>query len=158
MLFKRSELGSNGNERMPHIPQSSRAGTSPSNCLVSYPGHLLEGGSYASAEIQSVYSTAPANWATLLESFFTAVPACNRLFTWPVKKTTPSISIVNDVGIKVESQRWFFLFSLQNAIAGRTFSRSLPLYQCQTQCYTLFDTIYIIESFHIIPDTQSDNY
>ena len=33
------------------------------HCLVSYPGHLL-GKSYPSAERQSVYSTAPANWAT----------------------------------------------------------------------------------------------
>ena len=36
-------------------------GTSPSDCLVSYPGHALVGGSYPSAEVQSVYSTAPAD-------------------------------------------------------------------------------------------------
>ena len=53
--------GSNGNEGVLHIPQSSStAGTSPSDCLVSYPGHSL-GGSYPSAEMQSVYSTAPAD-------------------------------------------------------------------------------------------------
>ena len=34
------------------------------NCLVSYPGHSLWGGSYPSAEKQSVYSTAPGDWAT----------------------------------------------------------------------------------------------
>ena len=52
-----------------YIPQSSSiAGTSPSDCLVSYPGHSLGGGSYSSAEKQSVYSTAPADWATLLHS------------------------------------------------------------------------------------------
>ena len=34
----------------------------PSNCLVSYPGHLL-GESYPSAEMQSVYSAVPADWA-----------------------------------------------------------------------------------------------
>ena len=55
--------GSDGNEGVLHIPQSSStAGTSPSDCLVSYPGHSL-GGSYPSAEVKSVHSTAPANWA-----------------------------------------------------------------------------------------------
>ena len=58
--------GSDDNEGVLHIPQSSSiAGTSPSDCLVSYPGHSLGGvGSYPSAEKQSVYSTAfPADWA-----------------------------------------------------------------------------------------------
>ena len=36
--------GSDGNEGVLHIPQIfSTAGTSPSDCLVSYPGHLLGG-------------------------------------------------------------------------------------------------------------------
>ena len=56
--------GSEDNERVLCIPQSSStAGTSPSDCLVSYSGHSL-GGGYPSAEVQSVYSTAPADWAT----------------------------------------------------------------------------------------------
>ena len=56
--------GIDGNEGVLHIPQSSRtAGTSPSDCLVSTPGHWLVGGSYLSAEKQSVYSTAPADCA-----------------------------------------------------------------------------------------------
>ena len=39
--------------------------TSPSNCLLSYPGHWLKGReSYLTVEKQSVYSTTPANWAT----------------------------------------------------------------------------------------------
>ena len=55
--------GCDDNEGVFHIPQSSRIyGASPSHCLVSNPRHLLEG-SYPSAEMQSVYSTAPANWA-----------------------------------------------------------------------------------------------
>ena len=60
--------GSDGNEGIMRIPQnSSTAGTSPSDCLGSYLGHPLEGGgSYASAEKQSVYSTAPADWASKL--------------------------------------------------------------------------------------------
>ena len=34
--------GSNGNKRVLHIPQSSSiTGASPSDCLVSYPGHSL---------------------------------------------------------------------------------------------------------------------
>ena len=57
--------GSNSNEGVLHISQSSSiTGTSPSDCLVSYPGHLLrEVGSYLSAEEQSVYSAVPADWA-----------------------------------------------------------------------------------------------
>ena len=49
--------GSNGNEGVLCIPQSSSiTGASPSNCLVSYPEDSLE--------MQSMYSTAPAYWAT----------------------------------------------------------------------------------------------
>ena len=68
-----SRPGSNGNERVLHIPQSFRIRALPSDALVSYPRHLsLDAlvsypghslvGSYPSAEMQSVYSTAPANW------------------------------------------------------------------------------------------------
>ena len=57
--------GSNGKEGVLRIPQSSStAGTSPSDCLASYAGHSL-GRSYPSAEVQSVYSTAPQYWAIL---------------------------------------------------------------------------------------------
>ena len=45
------------------IPQSSSiTGASPSDCLVSYPGHLF-GGSYPSAEKLSIYSTSLADMA-----------------------------------------------------------------------------------------------
>ena len=48
------------------IPQSlTITGTSPSDCLVPYPGYLLGVGSYPSAEVQSMYSTAPADWAKM---------------------------------------------------------------------------------------------
>ena len=48
-----SELESNGNEEVLCIPQSSRiTGTSPSDYLVSYLGHLLGRGSYPFAEMQ----------------------------------------------------------------------------------------------------------
>ena len=52
-----SGLGSNGNEGVLRIPQSSSIiGSSPSDCLVSYQGH--------SVEKRAVYSTAPAGWAS----------------------------------------------------------------------------------------------
>ena len=58
--------GSDGNKGVLHIPQSSSiTGTSPLDCLVSYSGHSMMGGSYPSAEKQSVYSTAPADWANI---------------------------------------------------------------------------------------------
>ena len=55
---------SDSNEGISHIPQScSITGTSPPDCLVSYLGHSLgEGECYPSAEMQPVYSTAPADW------------------------------------------------------------------------------------------------
>ena len=55
--------GSNGKKEVLHISQSSRTGASPSDGLVSYPGHSFREGSYSSAEMQSVYSTTPADWA-----------------------------------------------------------------------------------------------
>ena len=60
--------GSNGNEGVLHIPQSSSIiGTLPSDCLVSYPGHLLREGSYPTAKMQLVCFTAPADWAVSTE-------------------------------------------------------------------------------------------
>ena len=57
-------MSSNGNASVLHIPQScSITGTSPSDCLVSCLGHSLGRGSYASAELQSAYSTAPPHSA-----------------------------------------------------------------------------------------------
>ena len=54
--------GNAGNEEALRNPQSSSIWTSASDFLVSYSGHSL-GESYSSAEKQSVYSTAPADWA-----------------------------------------------------------------------------------------------
>ena len=39
--LRQSEPGSNGNEGILHILQSSRTGVSPLDGLVSYPGHSL---------------------------------------------------------------------------------------------------------------------
>ena len=59
--------GSNGNEGILHISQNSRIGVSPSDGFVPYPDNTL--GSYHSAEMQSGYYTAPANWAALFAQF-----------------------------------------------------------------------------------------
>ena len=54
-----SGSGSDSNEEVLRIPQSSSiTGASSSNCLVWYLGHSLWG-TYSSAEMQSVYSAAP---------------------------------------------------------------------------------------------------
>ena len=54
---------SDSNNGVLHILQSSSTtDASPSDCLFSYPGHLLEG-SYSSVEMQLVYSIVPADWA-----------------------------------------------------------------------------------------------
>ena len=53
--------GSSGNEGVLRVLQGpSITGTSPSDCLVSYPGHSW-GGSYTYAEVQS---TSPGNWTS----------------------------------------------------------------------------------------------
>ena len=64
-LRGQSERGSDGSEGVLRIPQSSNiTWTSPSDCLKSYPGHLLVVvGPYPYAKVQSVYSTVPADWA-----------------------------------------------------------------------------------------------
>ena len=53
--------GSDCNEGVLHVPQISKAKASLSDGLISYL-RLLLGESYSSAEMQSVYSTAPADW------------------------------------------------------------------------------------------------
>ena len=54
-------LDQNGNEGVLCIPQSSSTtAASPSNCIVSYLGHIA-------AEIQWVYSTAPTDWAATIK-------------------------------------------------------------------------------------------
>ncbi len=63
-MLGQSGSGSNGNEGVLHIPQSSTINeASLSDCLVLYPGNSL-GESYPSVELQSVYSAAPVEWAT----------------------------------------------------------------------------------------------
>ena len=84
-----SEPGSDGNEGVLCIPQSSsNTVTSPSDCLVSYAGHSLLG-SYLSADVQSVYSTAPVDWArvNMVGSLNFTSPRLVALQKHPIKDT-----------------------------------------------------------------------
>ena len=66
---EQSGLGSNGNEGVFRIRQTSWITGDSSSCyLVSYQRHSLCK-SCISAEMQSVYSEAPANWRILLNKY-----------------------------------------------------------------------------------------
>ena len=66
--LSQSGPGSDGNKGILCILQSSSiTGTSPSDWLMLYTGHSL-GESYPYTEIQSVYFTAPADWANRRKS------------------------------------------------------------------------------------------
>ena len=72
--------GSDGNEGVLCIPQStSITVASQSDCSVSYPRYPF-GEYYPSAEMQSVYSAAPADWATghVLGRSHTPLHRCSR--------------------------------------------------------------------------------
>ena len=60
----RVDLGAMAMKRCSVFPQIPR--TLPSDCLVLYLGQSLVG--YLSAKVESVYSTAPAEWATVVLS------------------------------------------------------------------------------------------
>ena len=58
--------GSNGNEVVLYIPQSSSiTGTSPSDCLESYPEHWLGGGLTPLQRCSWCILQPPADWATM---------------------------------------------------------------------------------------------
>ena len=59
--------GSSGNEEELYIPQRSKS--------------LLGGGSYLSAEVQSVYSTVPGDWA---DSSMSILVPLNAVLHWDV--------------------------------------------------------------------------
>ena len=66
--------GSDRNEGVLCIPQSfSISGTSPSDCLMSNPGHTLRK-SYPSVEMQLVYSTTPFNSASKILKHQRSIP------------------------------------------------------------------------------------
>ena len=62
MLSLRSKVDPGAMAIKGYFAFTSITGASPSDCLVSYPGHLL-GESYSSAEMQSMNSAATADWA-----------------------------------------------------------------------------------------------
>ena len=72
-LQDKSRPGFNGNKEVLHIPQIHKVGVSSSNGLMSYPGHSL-GVSYSSAEMQSEYSTAPADWVAMESEYHWYIP------------------------------------------------------------------------------------
>ena len=120
----KSESGSDGNEEIQCIPQSSSiTGATSSDCLMHYPGHSLGGGlislprcswcilqpqltgsqdthlvgSYPSAEMQSVYSTVPADWAEVLGS----IPHMNQINLF--KNYSYSIEIIDAIKLLIIS-------------------------------------------------------
>ena len=80
-----SEPGSNGNERVLHIPQISKAGASPSDGFISYPGHLL-GCSYPSVEMPLVYSTALPDWVHIYIMMKQPPTKCTNIMTGTIYK------------------------------------------------------------------------
>ena len=64
LLLARLDLGAMAIKRYSTFPKAP-AGASPSDYLVSYPGHSL-GKSYSSAKTQSVNSTALADWVRFI--------------------------------------------------------------------------------------------
>ena len=84
-----SEIWSDGIEGLLRIPQIfSITGASTSDCLVTYPGHLL-GESPLSAEMQSVYSVTSIDWAWL---FF-----CMSLVVMPFRNIVRRLARKKDV-------------------------------------------------------------
>ena len=71
-ITTQSEPTSDGNERIFRIPQNSKTEASPDESLVPYPEHSLEE-SFCPLEMQSVYSTVPADLAHKL--------ICNKRYT-----------------------------------------------------------------------------
>ena len=81
----RMDLGVTAMKRYSSFPKSI-TGTSSSDCLVSYIRTLI-GGSYPDAEVQSVYSKAPDDWAR----------KCTGRFDEYCSKTVIKRSIVSDL-------------------------------------------------------------
>ena len=84
--------GSDGNEEVLHIPQSSCI-TGTSRCLMSYLEHSFDGWSYPSAKVQSVYSTVPADWATRFEYVYCQNFMTPALEIWGIW-STPSLPLL----------------------------------------------------------------
>ena len=115
---------SDGSKRILCIPQSSSiTGTSPIDCLVSYPGHLL-GSSYPSAEVLSAYSTAVADW-----TMFICVLIVKIIYCVIVEEEVPARMRARECVCVRERERekWFFL-------------EVDPIYTVETSTWTLETT------------------
>ena len=120
-----SGTGSDGNEGVLHIPQSSSiTEVSPLVCLVSYLGYSFGsgGGSYPSTEMHSMFSTAPAEWAQkdLRRRATTQIPVNGYQLT-QVWKTCWAMHRV-----ECKKQFYFKQFSLaQNTVPFQTIQFSI---------------------------------
>ena len=91
-----TEPWSNGNIGVLHIPQSSSiTGASPSDCLVSCLGHSLRE-SYSSANLQSMYSEAPADLA-LLKGIFSNSIFCIKYWIRIFSVSVRLLAHLNDI-------------------------------------------------------------
>ena len=97
--------GRDGNEGVLCIPQSSSiTRTSSWDCLVSYPGHSLEVGSHPSAEVHSVYSTAPADRASFAQSVIYSGPNVSlQQITIKIKTTVRKITDTSNLISKIQT-------------------------------------------------------
>ena len=125
-LRVQSRPWSDGNEGVLRFPQSSSiTGTSPSDCLVSDIRHSLDG-SYLSAEMQSVYSTAPAEWVT-----------GHSLMGWVLLLCQDSVSVFYSPSRLGNKILWTHF----------TFSNSKQIF-CKTMTFQdLFNDLYSMKTF-----------
>ena len=84
--WSQSGLGSNSNEGVLYIPQSSKTGSLPLDGLVSYLRHSL-GGSLTPLQrcIRCIYSTAPADWAKFSFCFVSLSDLIWYFIAWKFK-------------------------------------------------------------------------
>ena len=95
IILGQSGPGSDGNEGTLSIPPNPGiTGASPSYYLVSYPGHSLRV-SYPSAEMQSVYSVAPDDWA-IGHSLEGVLPFCRSAVVYSIVPTNWAYSLFRD--------------------------------------------------------------
>ena len=88
IIPSQSRTMSNANKTALDILKSSRTGVSMHFSVIS--GHSLRGGSYFTAEMQSIYSTTPANWISNIKFL-------NR-FSWLIDGTLTGTTTVSQSG------------------------------------------------------------
>ena len=101
-----SGAGNDGNEGVVCFHPNSSITGALSAGLMSYPGHSLGWGSYPYAEIQSMYSTAPADWASWLFAKF-----CLIWHKTPREEHRLStLVVVVETNLLTRVSRWSFLY------------------------------------------------